>query len=54
MLNTRFNLLAQVIEARFSADVWYCTSSEALVFLPFPRFAGVTSARYLLLGANTP
>jgi hypothetical protein len=26
----------------------------ALAFLPVPRWAGVTHARYLLFGANTP
>ena len=45
---------AQVIEARFSAVVWFGASLEALTFFPLPRFAGVTSARYLLFGANTP
>ena len=27
---------------------------RCLVFLPLPRFAGVTCARYLLVSANTP
>ena len=50
--NTRFNRFAQVIAARHSAGVW--SSSSDRVFLTLPRFAGVTSARCLLLGANTP
>ena len=54
ILNTRFNRLAQVIDARCSAGVWSCVSSGVGVFLPFPRLAGVTRARYLLWGANTP
>lgn len=29
-------------------------SSDTLALLPLPRFAGITNARYLLLGANTP
>ena len=53
ILNTRFNLCAQVIEARFSAEVWSLSSAE-WVFLRLPRLAGVTFERYLLLGANTP
>jgi hypothetical protein len=48
--NTRFNRFAHVIEARFSAGVWSLTPSD-LVLLRLPRLAGVTSARYLLLGA---
>ncbi len=43
-----------VIEARFSAAVWSCALFGTLTFLPLPRFASVTCARYLLLGANTP
>ena len=43
-----------VIEARRSAGVCSCVSSGVWFFLPFPRFAGVTRARYLLWGANTP
>jgi len=54
ILNTRFNLCAHVIAARRSAGVWSCLSFAILVFLPLPRFAGVTSARCLLFGANTP
>jgi hypothetical protein len=49
--STRFRRFAHVIEARFSAGVW---SFRPSTFFPLPRFAGVTSARYLLLGANTP
>jgi len=54
MLNTRRKRCAQVIDARRSAEVWSGVSSSDFVFLPLPRLAGVTSARYLLLGANTP
>jgi hypothetical protein len=50
MLKTRFNRFAQVIEALFSAGVWSDSSGD-WVFLHLPRLAGVTSARYLLLGA---
>ena len=39
--NTRFNLCAQVIEARFSAGVWLAE----WIFLRLPRLAGVTRAR---------
>ena len=53
MLKTRFNRFAQVIEARFSAGIWSASSVE-WGFLRLPRLAGVTLARYLLLGANTP
>ena len=52
--NTRFNLFAQVIDARRSAGVRSGVSSGVWAFLPLPRRAGVTCARYLLLGANTP
>ncbi len=51
MLNTRFKRCAQVIDARRSAGVWSGVSSQALTFLPLPRLAGVTRARYLLFGA---
>ena len=54
ILNTRFKRFAQVIEARFSAGVWSCASCGVLTLLPLPRFDGVTSARYLLFGANMP
>ena len=52
-LKTRFNRFAQAVEALFSAGVWSVSSGD-WVFLHLPRLAGVTSARYLLLGANTP
>ena len=42
------------MDPRFSAGVWSCVSFVALVLLPLPRLAGVTSDRYLLFGANTP
>ena len=51
MLNTRFSRFAQVIKARFSAGVWSCAAFGILTLLSLPRFAGVTRARYLLLGA---
>ena len=56
MLNTRLRRCAQVIEARRSAGVGVSsdTLSVWLTVLPLPRFAGVTRARYLLLGAKTP
>ena len=54
MLNTRFRRCAQVIDARRSLGVFSCPSAHALGLLPLPRFAGVTRARCLLLGANTP
>jgi hypothetical protein len=53
ILKTRFNRFAKVIEARFSAALWSASSGEQ-DFLRLPRLAGVTHARYLLLGANTP
>ena len=53
ILKTRFNRFAQVIEVLFSAGFW-SVSSGNWVFLHLPRPTGVTSARYLLLGANTP
>jgi hypothetical protein len=37
-----------------SAVVWSSVALGVLRFLPLPRFAGVTSARYLLLRANRP
>ena len=43
----------QVIETLFSAGVWSVSPGD-WVFLHLPRLVGVTSARYLLLGANTP
>jgi len=54
ILNTRFNLRAQVMDARRSAGVGSGGCCVALAFLPVPRWAGVTNARYLLFGANTP
>jgi len=51
---TRFRRCAQVIDARRSRGVFSGPSAHALGSLPFPRFAGVTRARCLLLGANTP
>ncbi len=47
-------LRLSLIDARRSLGVFSCPSSHALGLLPFPRFAGVTRARCLLLGANTP
>ena len=44
--------LSQVIDARRSAGDG--RSSTTLALLPLPRFGGVTSARCLALGANTP
>jgi hypothetical protein len=43
-----------VMDARRSAGVWFCLVSAVIAFLLLPRLAGVTNARYLLLGANTP
>ena len=40
------------MDARRSTDVG--GSSDILGLLPLPRFAGVTNARCLLFGANTP
>lgn len=51
MLKTRFRRCAQRINARRSPGV--CSCSVSLWLLPLPRFAGVTRARCLLLGANT-
>jgi hypothetical protein len=52
ILNTRFRHCAQVMAW------WRCSvvlpSFDRDDWLPFPRWAGVTSVRYLLLGANTP
>jgi len=42
------------MEIRRSLGVCSGPSAHALGSLPFPRFAGVTRARCLLLGANTP
>ena len=51
ILKTRLSRCAHVIDARRCAGV--AGSSAPLTWLPLPRFAGVTNARYLLLGANT-
>jgi len=53
ILKTRFNRFVHVIEIRFSAGVRSDPSAE-WHFVSLPRLAGVTSSRYLLLGANTP
>jgi len=53
ILNIRLSLCAQVIATWRSAGNFSEHSSSGN-FLPFPRFAGVTSARHLLFGANTP
>ena len=45
---------AQFIDARRSAGVCSWPASVALGFFPLPRLAGVTAARCLLFGANTP
>ena len=54
ILKTRFSLCAQVMAARRSTGVWSCGSSDVWALFPFPRLAGVTTARCLLLGAKTP
>ncbi len=54
MPNTRFRRCAQVIAARRSADVGSSGSAVLERSPPLPRLAGVTRARYLLFGANTP
>ena len=43
-----------VIDTRRSAGVCSDACSGVWAFLPLPRRAGVTLARYLLWGANTP
>ena len=40
--------------ARRPDDAFSCSSSIRSGLFPFPRLAGVTKARCLLLGANTP
>jgi hypothetical protein len=45
---------ARLIDARRSAGVCSWPASVALGLLPLPRLAGVTNARCLLFGANTP
>lgn len=52
--NTRFRRCAQVIAARRSAGVRSSGSAVVAYRPPLPRLAGVTRARCLLLGANTP
>jgi hypothetical protein len=52
--NTRFKRCAQVIAARRSASVGSSGSAVLACWPPRPRLAGVTRARYLLLGAKTP
>jgi hypothetical protein len=47
-----YALRVQVRDARRSTDVG--GSWDTLALLPLPRFAGVTNARCLLFGANTP
>jgi hypothetical protein len=54
ILNTRFRRCAQVIAARRSAGVGPSVASDTLACLPLPRLPGVTRARWVLLGANTP
>jgi len=48
---TRFNLCAQVMDARRSAGVCSCLCSVVIAFFLLPRLASVTNARNLLLGA---
>ena len=52
ILKTRLSRFAQVSDARRSAGDG--RSSTTLALWPLPRFGGVTNARCLLLGANTP
>jgi len=54
ILNTRIKRCAQVIDAWCLAGVCAFPTLMALGVLPFPRFAGITTARCLLFGANTP
>jgi len=54
MPNTRFRRCAHVIETRRSPGVGCGGSPVEQCWLHLPRFAGVTRARYRLLGANTP
>jgi len=53
-MHTRFKRCAQLIDARRSLGVFSSPSAHALGGLPLPRFAGVTRARCLLLGAKAP
>jgi hypothetical protein len=52
MLKTRLSRCAHVIDARRSVGVGGSSPTHALHLLA--RFGGVTSARCLLFGANTP
>jgi hypothetical protein len=52
--NTRLRRCAQVIAARRSAGVRSFGSAVVACRPPLPRLAGVTRARYLLLGAKIP
>ncbi len=62
ILNTRFNRCAHVIPDKAgqalaawrSMGVRSTGESDVWGFRPLPRWAGVISARYSLLGANTP
>ncbi len=54
MLKTRRRRWAQVIEARRLPTGRSFAGSITRGMLPLPRFAGVTWARWRLLGANTP
>ena len=51
---TRLSRCAQVIAARHLTAVGSSRSAVVAGWPPLPRWAGVTRARYLLLGANTP
>jgi len=51
--NTRFRRLAQLM-ATWRAVAGFPAPSSACGLLPLPRPAGVTAARNLLCGANTP
>jgi len=54
MLNTRLRRCAQVMTTWRSAGVRSVRASAVLGLRPLPRPAGVISARWLELGANTP
>jgi len=54
MPNTRFRRCAQVMAAWRCGGVFSRPSAVDSGLLPLPRFAGVTRARCLLFGANTP
>ena len=47
-------LSLRLIAARRSAGDVSSSAYDALALLPLPRLAGVTRARWALLGANTP